>query len=103
MIGRGAVADPALFRRIRGGAPLSANELQRFHDELLEEYLLSGLDEHHAIPRMKELWSYFRFKFPGEDKNMKSVFKTRNMADYRSAVSHLFSTGSFDPEGEFSW
>ena len=103
MIGRGAVADPALFRRIRGGAPLSVSELQCFHDDLLEEYLLSGLDEHHAIPRMKELWSYFRFKFPGEDKNMKSVFKTRNMTDYRSAVSHLFSAGSFDPEGEFSW
>jgi len=103
MIGRGAVADPALFRRIKGGAPLSPAELQRFHDELLEEYLLSGLDEHHAIPRMKELWSYFKFKFPGEDKNMKAIFKSRNMPDYRSAVSQLFSYGAFDPDGEFSW
>lgn len=103
MIGRGAVADPALFRRIKGGSPLSVKELQQFHEELLEEYLRSGLDEHHAIPRMKELWSYFRFKFPGEDKNMKAVFKTRNMPNYRSAVSHLFSSGSFDTDGEFSW
>lgn len=103
MIGRGAVADPALPRRIKGGKPLSEAELKAFHDELLEEYLLSGLDEHHAIPRMKELWSYFKFKFPGEDKNMKSIFKSKNMPDYKSAVSFLFSSGNFDADGEFSW
>ena len=103
MIGRGAVADPALFRRIKGGSPLTAKELQNFHDELLEEYLRSGLDEHHAIPRMKELWSYFRFKFPYDDKNLKSIFKTRNMPDYKSAVSFLFSAGQFEPEAEFYW
>lgn len=103
MIGRGAIADPALFRRIRGGEALSREELQHFHDVLLEEYLTGGLDEHHAIPRMKELWSYFRFKFPGEDKNMKTIFKSRNMPDYKSAVSSLFSSGNFDTDGEFSW
>lgn len=103
MIGRGAVADPSLLRRIKGGAALSAKELQNFHDELLEEYLASGLAPHHAIPRMKELWSYFRFKFPGEDKNMKNIFKSKNMPDYKSAVSTIFSIGNFDPDGEFSW
>lgn len=103
MIGRGAIADPSLLRRIKGGAALSVDELRSFHDELLEEYLASGLDPHHAIPRMKELWSYFRFKFPGEDKNMKAIFKSKNMPDYNAAVSTLFSSGNFDADGEFSW
>ena len=103
MIGRGAVSDPSLFRRIKGGEAMSREELHRFHDELIEAYLLSGLDERHAIPRMKELWSYFKFKFPGEDKNMKAIFKSKNMPDYKSAVSTLFSTGNFDPDGNFSW
>ena len=103
MIGRGAIADPSLLRLIKGGAALSAEELHNFHDVLLEEYLASGLDPHHAIPRMKELWSYFRFKFPGEDKNMKNIFKSKNMPDYKNAVSTIFSIGNFDAEGEFSW
>lgn len=102
MIGRGAVADPALFRRIRGGAPISAGELQAFHDELLEQYLSAGLDEHHAIPRMKELWSYFKVKFPGEDKAMKNLFKSRNMPDYKAAVSFLFANSRFEAEADFT-
>lgn len=101
MLARGAVADPALFRRIHGGAALSVKELQRFHDELLVEYLSAGLEPKHAIPRMKELWSYFVFKFPGEDRLMKTVFKSRSLEDYRSAVNSIFANGNFDAEGIF--
>ena len=101
MIGRAAVADPALFRAIRGGAPLKAEELRTFHDELLDEYLAAGLDVQHAIPRMKELWSYFMFKFPGGEKRVKAIFKSRTLADYRSAVSALFSEGCFDAAAAF--
>lgn len=101
MLARGAVADPSLFRRIRGGAALSVKELQRFHDELLVEYLSAGLEPKHAIPRMKELWSYFVFKFPGEDRLMKTVFKSRSLEDYRSAVNSIFANGNFDAEGIF--
>ena len=101
MLGRAAVADPALFRRIRGGAALSAEELRTFHDELLEEYLRSGLDVNHAIPRMKELWSYFMFKFPGGDKRIKAIFKARTLPDYKTAVSALFAEGCFDGAARF--
>lgn len=101
MLGRAAVADPALFRRFRGGAALSAEELRIFHDELLEEYLRSGLDVNHAIPRMKELWSYFMFKFPGGDKRIKAIFKARTLPDYKTAVSALFAEGCFDGAARF--
>jgi len=101
MLARGAVADPALFRCIRGGPALSAEELHQFHDALVEEYLRSGLDEHHAIPRMKELWSYYMFKFPGGDKKIKAIFKSRTMPDYKSAVNALFADSFFDPDGVF--
>jgi len=101
MLGRAPVADPALFREIRGGAALTAKELQSFHDELLEEYLASGLDVNHAIPRMKELWSYFMFKFPGEDRKIKTIFKSRTLPDYKSAVSTVFSDAQFDSSARF--
>ncbi len=101
MLARGAVADPALFRRIKGGPALSCAELHEFHNALLEEYSASGLDEHHAIPRMKELWSYYMFKFPGGDKKIKAIFKARTMPDYKSAVNALFADSFFDPDGRF--
>ncbi len=101
MLARGAVADPALFRSIKGGGALRADELHEFHDELIEEYLRSGLDEHHAIPRMKELWSYYMFKFPGGDKKVKAIFKSKTMPDYKAAVNSLFADSFFDPDGRF--
>ena len=101
MIGRAAVADPAFFRLLRGGEALKVSELSVFHDELFEAYLASGLDINHAIPRMKELWSYFMFKFPGEDKLMKAIYKSRTREDYRSAVNALFAQGRFDAHAAF--
>ena len=35
MLGRGLVADPALGRRLRGGAAASRQELEAFHHRLL--------------------------------------------------------------------
>ena len=38
MVGRGAVANPALLRRLRGGAALSEEELTRFLERLLAAF-----------------------------------------------------------------
>ena len=38
MTGRGVLADPALARKIRGGAGADAGELRRFHDLLYAGY-----------------------------------------------------------------
>lgn len=101
MLARGAVADPALFRRIKGGEALKSDELHEFVNALMEEYLRAGLDAHHAIPRMKELWSYYMFKFPGGDKKIKAIFKARSLPDYESAVNALFADSFFDTDGVF--
>ena len=97
MLGRGAVCDPALFRRVRGGPPLEAGELREFHDALAEEYLLSGLAPAHAAARMKELWYYLRFLFPGAEREIKAIFKARSFPDYRAAVHLLLSAHKPDP------
>ncbi len=102
MLGRGAVADPALFRLLRGGAPLSAGELSAFCEALLNDALDAGLPPVYALARMKELWYYLRTKFPGGEKALKSVFKSRRIEDYRAAVNALFDGGSFDPLAFFA-
>ena len=95
MIGRGAVANPALFRIISGGSGLTAAELKNFHDTLLEAYLSQGLFADFAVSRMKELWYYMIYCFPDSTKQYKALNKSRKLDDYRSAVNILFSSCQF--------
>ncbi len=96
MLGRGAVANPALFRMLQGGAPLTAEELRRFHDALVEAYLADNLAPPYTVSRMKELWFYMRCLFPGGERAVKAILKSRSLADYRAAVAALFAGAGMD-------
>ncbi len=102
MLGRGAVTNPALFRQLRGGPALTAEELESFHDRLVEEYLASGLAPNFTVSRMKELWFYQLGMFPGSDRAGKAILKSRTLPDYRAAVSALFRNAAFDPNAGFN-
>lgn len=102
MLGRGAVADPALPRLIRGGNGLSAGELKAFHDALLERFLAEGLGEQAAMARLKELWFYMLYKFPDSKKEAKALLKAQRLGDYSAAVEALFAIGKFDA-GSYFW
>lgn len=102
MLGRGAVADPALPRLLRGGNGLSAGELKAFHDALLERFLAEGLGEQAAMARLKELWFYMLYKFPDSKKEAKGLLKAQRLSDYTAAVEALFASGKFDA-GSFFW
>ena len=97
MIGRGAVSNPALLRQLLGGAALEAEELREFHDRLTAEYLADGLAPNYTVSRMKELWYYQRCLFPGGEKAVKAIFKTKTLSDYRCAVAALFAQVPLDP------
>ena len=101
MLGRGAVTNPALFRQLRGGAPLRAAELRTFHDHLVETYLAEGLAPHYTAARMKELWFYQLCMFPGSERAGKAILKSRTLPDYRAAVSALFANVALDPNAGF--
>lgn len=102
MLGRGAVADPALPRLLKGGPALEAEELKAFHDALLSAYLEAGYSPGAAIARLKELWFYMLHKFPDSRRESKQLLKAREFEDYKAAVSALFSGGKFSPESYFS-
>lgn len=102
MLGRGAAVNPALFRVLRGGAPLGRDELRAFHDTLLDETLAGGLPPVYALARMKELWSYWIAHFPDSERLYKALNKSRDLPAYRSAVSALFTQADFDPAGRFA-
>lgn len=101
MIGRGAMANPALFRVLKGGEKLEQEELQAFLEALLAAYLASGIGEHFSLNRMKELWYYVHHMFPGAERELKRINKARTKEDYQDAFRALFSSGRFNPDAFF--
>ena len=90
MLGRGAAADPALFRRLRGGAAASRKELRQFHEELYEAYRaeLGGVN---AMRKMKELWHYLSSLFIGADELAKKIARTKDVYKFNDYVSEALS------------
>lgn len=64
MLGRGALADPLLFQRIRGLAPLRVGELQRREElagyltDLVSRYLTKFCGERQALMKFKDLLNF---------------------------------------------
>ena len=90
MIGRGIMANPALARMIRGGAGLTHEELERFHDELYQAYTddMGG----NAAFRMKEWWGYAKCAFADPSSVHRIMRKTRRADEYEAAARKIFST-----------
>ena len=89
MCGRGLLANPALVRQLRGGAPLDKRELQEFMDTLLSKNceLISG--DRNIIFRMLDIWRNMDGIFTNDEKYLKKIRKSRVLSDYRAAVSAL--------------
>ena len=101
MVGRGAMADPALFRILKGGEALEKTELRAFLEELFAAYLDSGIGEHFSLNRMKELWYYVHHMFPGAERELKRINKARTKEDYTAAMRDMFASGHFDSSSAF--
>lgn len=101
MAGRGAVADPALLRRFRGGPPASKEELRRFHDLLYDGYreIMPGTVP--VLARMKELWSYMLYCFTAPEQYLRSLRKARRLDEYEVVVARLFQEQEAVPGGRF--
>ena len=98
MIGRGIARNPALIRMLKGGNGLERGELREYHEAMTAAYLDAGLSPVFTAARMKELWHYMDAIFPGEEKTLKALFKTRSFEDFRSVSSTLLSR--HDPENQ---
>ena len=91
MMGRGLMADPALLRRIRGGAPAGRAELRSYHDRLWEAYRARLGGDLNAIYRMRELWNYLSGSFMNTEQFLKKVRKAKTGGEYLGAVDRLFA------------
>ena len=98
MVGRAAVANPALIRVLQGGAQLTRVELRMFHDRLTEAWLEDGLSPAFTVERMKSLWAYMQAMFPENKREIKAIMKARSMENFRSAVGIVLDSGDFRPD-----
>lgn len=90
MVGRGAVADPALIRRCQGGEPVSRETLREYTQELFERYSSAFGSPKSALGRMKEIWFYQISLFEGSEKYEKKLKKAASPEEYRNLVSRVF-------------
>lgn len=101
MIGRGAAADPALFRELSGGPALAKEELRDFLARYTAVLASSGIGEHYTLGRLKELWFYLAANFPDGAKELKRMRKAQTLRDYTDAVVALFVGEAFIPGRHF--
>ncbi len=99
MLGRGAVADPALFRRLKGGEGASRKELAIYVDALFEGYCVAFGSRRSALGRMKEIWFYLSCLFEDAQPYMKKLRKTTDPDEYRNVVSRILGECSLRPQG----
>lgn len=89
MIGRAAVTDPGIFRRIRTGKRTTKDELYDFLKELYEIYK-ADFSHENALAKLKEVWSYTVCLIEDEkvrSRIYRSVIKAKNEAGYLDAIT----------------
>lgn len=103
MLGRGAIADPALPRKLRGGHAATREELRAFTEELYASYQDFYGQVEPSAQRMKEVWFYLIHLFQGGEKLSRQLRRSRTPGDYERIEMEIFSTLPLldHAEGEF--
>ena len=71
------------------GAGAARQELEQYHDRLLEGYRqrLSGTPP--VLHRMRELWNYLSGSFEGTDRPLKAIRKAKDLPAYEAAAQEI--------------
>ena len=109
MVGRALMADPALFRKARGKAPASKDEILAFHNALFDAYAALFESRKNAMMRMKEYWFFQLNLFGSNDeisalqKSAKELFRIREIGEFQSSVCKIIDTFSLLTEPRYGW
>lgn len=90
MIGRGAVADPALLRKLRGGNAATREELQAFTQDLYQSYQVFYGQVGTAAQRMREVWFYLIHLFDDAERLNKKLRRFKNPGEYEMIEAAIF-------------
>jgi tRNA-dihydrouridine synthase len=89
MLGRGAMADPLLFRRLRGGAPPEPDgtELRQLLERLLPRYAELFCGDVQVLAKLKEPLAFATTTHPGDV--IDRLRRARSLAAFREALQTL--------------
>ncbi len=89
MIGRGGVANPAIFREIKGEeVTVKVNEFQ----QSLCNLYFKEFGENDGVCKMKEFWTYYRNNYNMTNRDYLTLMKSKSPAEYTAAVSIIKNT-----------
>lgn len=89
MIGRGAIADPAIFRELNGGEPLKKEELSWLLYEVERGYFSFLSNETQVLFRLKEIWTWLNRTVNGDKKYYKKLLKAKTLSEFRAVQDCL--------------
>ena len=95
MLGRGAVANPALFREIKGGKKISTHEMVEFSHILKDKYLSLLSSDKFTMHKLKEIWLFMMWNYPQEERVMKIVRRTESLSEIIRAIESLPEINGF--------
>lgn len=90
MVGRGAVADPALLRKLRGGPAATREEIETFTRTLYQSYQAFYGQKAPAVQRMKEVWFYLIHLFENGEKHSKRMRRLRTPPEYEVLEASIY-------------
>ncbi len=89
MIGRGAIANPAIFREIRGGSKLTTDEVVCFTEKLASNYNGILKSETFTLHKLKETWTYMLQNYPDDKKVAKALKKSNKISEFLKVINEL--------------
>lgn len=98
MIGRGAIANPLIFKAAEGVVPSRkevAMAVKQLHNLLFDEFSASLSGPSHLLHKIKPYWDYFEVVFqPDLRQLVKKTVKAGTVANYQAAANDLFAKAS---------
>ena len=89
MLGRGLLANPALFREMNGGPALETEDMARFHDYLFRAYMKRWRPVT-VVGRMHIFLKYFAHCLDVPGKLLRDALKENKQEEYLEAAGRLF-------------
>ncbi|MCF0254559.1 MAG: tRNA-dihydrouridine synthase [Duodenibacillus sp.] len=103
MAGRGLAADPALFRRAKGGEPAGREEIAAFSQALFEGYAEAFGSWNNALQRMKEHWFYWLNLFDAPEAWQARLFRAKRTPDFLAALEPVLKDAPWRAEPAVRW
>ncbi len=92
MCGRGALANPALFRVLMGGNYLTKKEFIDFHNDIYDTYKETVAKERHFLHKLQEMWTFWNQYFNFDVELMKKLRGVSSVSEYTSVINYLFDS-----------